>query len=162
MVAPSAGAGRVELGGYQRDLPRGAAAPSSDETPPLLDTLGWLNWPSGTANLQAQAYFDQGYRFAWGFNHAEAARAFRAAQALDPNCAMCFWGEAWVLGPPEVMVDRLLELEEMFPGLEEVMISQPVGTPRRILLEQLELVGTEVMPRLRERQAAKQKASTAR
>jgi alkanesulfonate monooxygenase SsuD/methylene tetrahydromethanopterin reductase-like flavin-dependent oxidoreductase (luciferase family) len=70
--------------------------------------------------------------------------------------------QRWVLGPPEVMVDRLLELEEMFPGLEEVMISQPVGTPRAILLEQLELVGTEVMPRLRERQAAKLKTSTPR
>ncbi|MDI3305477.1 MAG: hypothetical protein QJR07_00120 [Acetobacteraceae bacterium] len=99
VVAPSAGAGRVELGGYQHDLPRGAAAPTSDETPPLLGTLGRLSWPSGTSNLQAQAYFDQGYRFAWAFNHAEAARAFRAAQALDPDCAMCFWGEAWVLGP---------------------------------------------------------------
>jgi hypothetical protein len=42
------------------------------------------------------------------------------------------------------------------------MISQPVGTPRAILLEQLELVGTEVMPRLRERQAAKLKTSTPR
>ena len=48
---------------------------------------------------EAQAYFDQGYRLAWGFNHAEAARAFRAAQVIDPDCAMCFWGEAWVLGP---------------------------------------------------------------
>ena len=25
--------------------------------------------------------------------------AFRTAQQLDPNCAMCFWGEALVLGP---------------------------------------------------------------
>ena len=32
-------------------------------------------------------------------NHAEAAVAFRAAQALDPKCAMCHWGEALVLGP---------------------------------------------------------------
>ena len=33
------------------------------------------------------------------FNHAEAQRAFQAAQKLDPDCAMCFWGEALVLGP---------------------------------------------------------------
>src|SRR5262249_62420909 len=25
--------------------------------------------------------------------------AFRKAQKLDPDCAMCFWGEALVLGP---------------------------------------------------------------
>jgi tetratricopeptide (TPR) repeat protein len=36
---------------------------------------------------------------AFGFNHAESARSFRAAQMLDPGCAMCFWGEALALGP---------------------------------------------------------------
>ena len=46
-----------------------------------------------------QRYFDQGLRLAFGFNHAEARRAFRAAQQHDPDCAMCFWGEAFVLGP---------------------------------------------------------------
>ena len=34
-----------------------------------------------------------------GFNHAESIRAFKAAQRLDPNCAMCFWGEALATGP---------------------------------------------------------------
>ncbi|MBV1797797.1 tetratricopeptide repeat protein [Siccirubricoccus sp. G192] len=93
------GTGRAELGGYARDLPRGAAAPSNDARPSLQADLGSLTWPAGTSNPEAQAYFNQGYRLAWGFNHAEAARAFRAAQALDPGCAMCLWGEAWVLGP---------------------------------------------------------------
>jgi tetratricopeptide (TPR) repeat protein len=92
--------GRNELGAYARDLPRGAAAPTVEEKPPLFDNLGTLSWAvADTANPQAKAYFDQGYRLAWGFNHAEAARSFRAAQALDPQCAMCLWGEAWVLGP---------------------------------------------------------------
>jgi tetratricopeptide (TPR) repeat protein len=91
---------RTELGAYSRDLPRGAAAPRSEEKPPLYDNLGQLSWAvTKDQNGQAQAYFDQGYRLGWGFNHAEAARAFRAAQELDPNCAMCLWGEAWVLGP---------------------------------------------------------------
>jgi tetratricopeptide (TPR) repeat protein len=98
-VTAAAAPRRTELGGSIPDLPRGAAAPTSAETPPLLGNLGALSWPAGTANAEAQAYFDQGYRLAWGFNHAEAARAFRAAQLLDPDCAMCLWGEAWVLGP---------------------------------------------------------------
>jgi tetratricopeptide (TPR) repeat protein len=46
----------------------------------------------------AQRYFDQGLRLTYAFNHAEAYRAFKKAQALDPGCAMCFWGEAFVLG----------------------------------------------------------------
>ncbi len=36
---------------------------------------------------------------AYGFNHAEAARSFYYATKLDPNCAMAFWGYAYVLGP---------------------------------------------------------------
>jgi tetratricopeptide (TPR) repeat protein len=91
---------RNELGAYARDLPRGAAAPTAKEKPALVDNLGKLSWPIvDTTNPEAKAYFEQGYRFAWAFNHAEAARSFRAAQVLDPNCAMCLWGEAWVLGP---------------------------------------------------------------
>ena len=64
--------------------------------------------------------------------------------------------QGWVLGPPERVVERLLELEEQYPGLEEVMVGQPVGTPRSVLLAQLELLGTEVIPAFRERQAARQ------
>ncbi|MFC4175535.1 tetratricopeptide repeat protein [Microvirga sp. GCM10011540] len=91
---------RTELGAYGRNLPHGAAAPTSEAKPALQDNLGALSWSIvDTANPEAKAYFDQGYRLGWGFNHAEAARAFRAAQELDPNCTMCLWGEAWVLGP---------------------------------------------------------------
>ncbi len=67
--------------------------------PPLWDNLGTLSYPITTSNPMAQKYFDQGLRLAYGFNHAEARRAFRKAQKLDPDCAMCFWGEALVLGP---------------------------------------------------------------
>src|SRR5262249_39500040 len=66
---------------------------------PLYDDLGALTYPVTTASPLAQRYFDQGLRLAYGFNHAEARRAFRSAQAHDPGCAMCFWGEALVLGP---------------------------------------------------------------
>ena len=66
---------------------------------PLYSDLGKLHFKVGTRSAKAQAYFDQGLRLAFGFNHAEAQRAFQAAQKLDPACAMCAWGEAWVLGP---------------------------------------------------------------
>jgi tetratricopeptide (TPR) repeat protein len=67
--------------------------------PPLYKNLGKLRMPISTSNPQAQAYFDQGLRLSFSFNHAEAVRAFRAAARLDPNCAMCHWGEALALGP---------------------------------------------------------------
>jgi len=75
---------------------RPAAAPTR---PPLYATLGALSMKVSTKVPMAQSYFDQGLRLTFAFNHAEAARAFRAAQQLDPQCAMCYWGEALVLGP---------------------------------------------------------------
>jgi tetratricopeptide (TPR) repeat protein len=51
------------------------------------------------ANEQAVRYFNQGLMLSYGFNHAGAVRSFREAQRLDPECAMCWWGEAVALGP---------------------------------------------------------------
>lgn len=66
---------------------------------PLFDGMGDHHHPITTADPAAQRYFDQGLVIDFAFNHAESARSFRAAQNLDPKCAMCFWGEALALGP---------------------------------------------------------------
>src|SRR5687768_3441608 len=79
-----------------------AAAPATafaDTDPPLWEGLGRVTYRITTANELAQSYFNQGLRLTYAFNHSEAQRAFRKAQKLDPDCAMCFWGEALVLGP---------------------------------------------------------------
>ena len=89
----------------QTEVPRAemsaaTSAPAfADTEPPLWDGLGSITYKITTANERAQAYFNQGLRLAYAFNHGEAQRAFRKAQKLDPDCAMCFWGEALVLGP---------------------------------------------------------------
>jgi tetratricopeptide (TPR) repeat protein len=66
---------------------------------PLLTGLGDFDHPITTESKWAQRYFNQGMIMAAGFNHAESIRAFKAAQRMDPNCAMCFWGEALATGP---------------------------------------------------------------
>ena len=66
---------------------------------PLFEGMGDYHMPITTADSDAQRYFDQGMVLAFGFNHAESIRSFRAAQTLDPTCAMCFWGEALATGP---------------------------------------------------------------
>jgi tetratricopeptide (TPR) repeat protein len=76
-----------------------ALAPAASDDPPLIEGLGTLRLGITTFSSRAERFFNQGYRLAWGFNHDEARRAFRKAQRLDPDCAMCYWGEAWVLGP---------------------------------------------------------------
>jgi hypothetical protein len=68
--------------------------------PPLYTGLGdAIGMTVTTESAEAQSYFDQGLRLAWGFNHAEARRSFAHARTLDPGCAMCWWGEAFALGP---------------------------------------------------------------
>lgn len=74
------------------------AAPASNR-PALFKGLGALTFPISTKNAEAQTYFDQGLRLMYAFNYGEAILAFRAAQQIDPACAICFWGEAVALGP---------------------------------------------------------------
>ncbi len=66
---------------------------------PLFEGMGNHHHPITTTEANAQRYFDQGLIIDFAFNHAESVRSFRAAQTLDPQCAMCFWGEALALGP---------------------------------------------------------------
>ena len=66
---------------------------------PLLTGLGDHSHPITTSVEGVQKYFDQGMIMAFAFNHAESIRSFKAAQKLDPSCAMCYWGEALALGP---------------------------------------------------------------
>ena len=66
---------------------------------PLLNGLGNHSFKISSNVEGVQKYFDQGLIMAFAFNHAESVRSFKAAQRLDPNCAICFWGEALARGP---------------------------------------------------------------
>ena len=66
---------------------------------PLLNGLGSHSFTISSKVEGVQDYFNQGLIMAYAFNHAESIRSFKAAQKLDPNCAICFWGEALALGP---------------------------------------------------------------
>ncbi len=66
---------------------------------PLFAGLGDHHHAITTATPEAQAYFDQGLRLTYAFNHAEAIRSYEQALELDPGCAMCWWGIAFAAGP---------------------------------------------------------------
>jgi tetratricopeptide (TPR) repeat protein len=121
-----------------------ACAPGQEDTSalvaragaPLFDGMGDYHREITASDPGAQRYFDQGMVLAFGFNHAESIRSFRAAQRLDPNCAMCFWGEALATGPninvtakgkaimsPEDQVAAYAALQkavELEPGASEI------------------------------------------
>ena len=66
---------------------------------PRLQNLGTHTFKVTTKSARAQLFVNQGLNLAYGFNHAEAGRAFAEAARLDPGCAMAYWGQALVLGP---------------------------------------------------------------
>ncbi|MCA1635856.1 MAG: hypothetical protein LC802_19735 [Acidobacteria bacterium] len=96
------------------------AHPASSNTKPatLLAGLGRHHFPVSTSNAEAQKFFDQGLILVYGFNHAEAARSFRRAAALDPQMAMAQWGLALALSPNYNQTS--VSPEQMSEGLEAV------------------------------------------
>lgn len=74
-----------------------SAAPA--DTVPLLKGLGTYSRAVTVKVPAAQRYFRQGLVLAYGFNHAEAIRAYAEGERLDPSCAMCAWGIAYAMGP---------------------------------------------------------------
>jgi tetratricopeptide (TPR) repeat protein len=114
---------------------------------PLYPGLGSLHFTISTGHRKAQAYFDQGLRLAFGFNHAEAQRSFQAAQKLDPDCAMCWWGEALVLGPN---INAPMMPEAVGPAIAALKrataLKGRAGAKERALIEALEQRYAEPAP----------------
>src|SRR6202158_1502685 len=74
-------------------------APAKSKPATLMTGLGDWRHPVSTKNAQAQAFFDQGLRLIYAFNHDEAARSFRRAREHPPNLAMAYWGLAESVAP---------------------------------------------------------------
>jgi tetratricopeptide (TPR) repeat protein len=84
---------------YQKPPAYDQAAAPGLPLAPRLQSLGTHTFKVSTASDRAQLFINQGVNLAYGFNHAEAFRAFAEAARLDPSCAMAYWGQALVLGP---------------------------------------------------------------
>jgi tetratricopeptide (TPR) repeat protein len=80
----------------------GIQYPAGFEDPmPLHDQstgLGPYHRKITTSSPEAQAYYDQGVQLQYAFTPVDAARSFREAEKKDPDCAMCYFGEAWSWG----------------------------------------------------------------
>jgi tetratricopeptide (TPR) repeat protein len=75
------------------------AASAKAKSATLMTGYGDWHHPVSTKNAQAQAFFDQGLRLIYAFNHDEAMRSFQRAAELDPKLAMAYWGIAEAVGP---------------------------------------------------------------
>jgi tetratricopeptide (TPR) repeat protein len=94
----------------------------------VFDDLG-THHRAVTASAEAAAYFNQGLRLVYGFNHDEAVRSFAHAARIDPTCAMCFWGTALALGPNynvPMLPDRA---QAAWDALQRAVELAPASTP---------------------------------
>ncbi|MDH3322936.1 MAG: hypothetical protein OEM04_08090, partial [Flavobacteriaceae bacterium] len=72
---------------------------STKQISPLFENLGNHVFEIDTKDKNSQIYFNQGLNLAFAFNHPESHRSFMEASRLDPEAAMTYWGQAYVLGP---------------------------------------------------------------
>ena len=56
---------------------------------------------------------------------------------------------SWLCGPPELVAEKINNIQEMYPGLTQINVGSVVGTPQKVILEQLEWFGKEVMPQFK-------------
>ena len=70
----------------------------------------------------------------------------RARSANLPTLEQAIEAGSWLCGPPELIIEKLQDVQDRYPGLEEVNVGSVIGTPQSVILEQLELFAREVMP----------------
>jgi alkanesulfonate monooxygenase SsuD/methylene tetrahydromethanopterin reductase-like flavin-dependent oxidoreductase (luciferase family) len=79
----------------------------------------------------------------------EHVKAVAERRAQSPTAATIENGvqnRTWLCGPAEEFIGYLQEVERRYPGLEHVMVSCPLGTPRKMMKENLTRFAREVMP----------------
>ncbi len=59
-----------------------------------MEGMAKLSFPVTTTSPEAQAFINQGLAQIHGFWYYEAERSFRQAAAIDPQCAIAYWGMA--------------------------------------------------------------------
>ena len=65
----------------------------------MMPKSGTYSRPISTDEAEAQRFFDQGLRFAWGFYFPESIASYQEASRLDPSHPMPYWGIAHAAGP---------------------------------------------------------------
>jgi tetratricopeptide (TPR) repeat protein len=96
----------------------------------LLEGLGSYRFSVASSHPEVQRWFDQGLALTYGFNHDAAERSFLKATQLDPDCAMCWWGAALVLGPHVNASMDPANNGKAWERLQKAVALAPKATPR--------------------------------
>ncbi len=91
---PQAAGGHAGHGMGEASGPDAFLAP----IPLYTEMTGDFTRDISSRNPTTRAYFNQGMQLRYAYAVDAAARSFREAWQADPDCAICYWGEAWSLG----------------------------------------------------------------
>ncbi|NQW23483.1 MAG: LLM class flavin-dependent oxidoreductase [SAR202 cluster bacterium] len=105
---------------------------------------------------KARRYFEENMKmfaplgFVRGLSDQQITSLGRGSEAHSaglPTMEDAVKSGAWLVGPPERVTERLMELQDRYPGLQEVNVgASAMSTEQSVILEQLDLFGKEVMP----------------
>jgi tetratricopeptide (TPR) repeat protein len=126
--------------GHARQQPALPALPPFVAQPiPLYKVgLGTFTRKISSPNAEAQAYFDQGFQLMYSFGKYDAIRSFREAWKKDPQCAMCYWGEAWAWGSNLNQVISAADAPFAYAAVQQAVALKAKATPQeRALIEAL-------------------------
>ena len=73
----------------------------------------------------------------------------RARSAGLPTLEDGIRAGSWLCGPPEIVTEKLMGIQENYPGLDQINVGSVIGTPQSVILEQLEAFGKDVMPKFK-------------
>ena len=115
------------------------------EFPLYTSVLGPLTRGITTESAAAQAYFTQGLQMMYAFTLPAGVASFEEAQRQDPECAMCYFGEAWARGPYLNGEMQASNAPEAFEAIQRALdLSEESATPvERALIEAMSLRYTE-------------------
>lgn len=104
---------------------------SFNEPMQLFDkAMGDFHFPISSDSKLAQTYFDQGFQLMFSFAKDDAARSFQASHIADPECAICFWGEAWSWGSYLNGAMTTAQAPRAYSALQQALARIDSATPK--------------------------------
>ena len=101
--------------------------PYREAIPYQPGVLGPYSFAISSDNEKAQQFFDQGMQLMYAFAKVDAVRSFRQSWANDPDCAICYWGEAWAWGSYLNGPMRPPEAPHAYAALQKAMALAAAG-----------------------------------
>ena len=100
--------------------------------------LGSFTRKISSSNPEAQAFFDQGFQLMYSVAKYEAIRSFREAWTRDPDCAICYWGEAWAWGTSLNQVMSTTDAPFAYAAIQKALrLADKAAPQERALIEAL-------------------------